>query len=363
MVSALNTSGSVPVFANDEARWAAVARRDRNADGAFYYAVVTTRVYCRPSCPSRRAHRDHVRFYTTADEAERAGFRACKRCRPDELSLSIVHTRAVVAACRSIEAAEQPPALAQLARAAGMSEHYFHRIFKSIMGVTPQAYGKAWQARQVREELVRGGSVTAAMYAAGYNSNSRFYADASARLGMTPSAWQAGGPGADIRFAVGQCSLGAILVAATDRGICAIQFGDEPELLVQELQERFACAHLIGADAAFEALVARVVGQVETPGDCRPLDDLPLDIRGTAFQQRVWAALREIPLGSTATYAQIAQRIGQPQAARAVARACAANDIAVAIPCHRVVRTDGSVSGYRWGIERKRMLLEREARS
>lgn len=349
---------SSPRFADEAARWQAVVRRDPAADGAFWYSVKTTGVYCRPSCAARLARRENVCFHATTADAECAGFRPCKRCRPDQPSLAERRAAAVAEACRLIEAAEELPDLATLAATAGMSPHHFHRIFKAATGVTPRAYAAAHRAGKVRQGLAAGDSVTATIYDAGFNSSGRFYAQSDAMLGMTPSAFKRGGAGAAIRFAVGQCSLGAVLVAATDKGICAITLGDDPDMLLRDLQDRFPQAELIGGDAKFERLVARAVGQVERPGSDL---DLPLDIRGTAFQRRVWQALRKIPAGKTATYSEIARRIGAPSAARAVARACATNAIAVAIPCHRVVRTDGSLSGYRWGIERKRALLEREA--
>jgi AraC family transcriptional regulator, regulatory protein of adaptative response / methylated-DNA-[protein]-cysteine methyltransferase len=239
-----------------------------------------------------------------------------------------------------------------------MSRFHFHRVFKAVTGVTPKAYADAQRAGRVRDELTRAGTVTEAIYGAGFNSNGRFYAASSELLGMTPSEFRAGGGGTVIRFAVGECSLGAILVAATDKGVCAIEFGNDPDALVRGLQDRFANAHIIGGDANFEQLVAQVVGLVEAPADN---SDLPLDIRGTAFQQRVWQAIRDIPAGSTASYSEIAEKIGHRHAARAVARACASNPIAVAIPCHRVVRRDGALARYRWGVERKRALLRREA--
>ena len=257
-----------------------------------------------------------------------------------------------------IEAAEDMPNLAALAVAAGMSRFHFHRVFKTRTGVTPKAYAAAHRAQRVRDELSRTDTVTEAIYSAGFNSNGRFYATSSEVLGMTPTNFRSGGHGTSIRFAVGECSLGSILVAATDKGVCAILLGDDPEALVRDLQDRFPQAHLIGGDADFEQLVARVVGFVEAPALGL---DLPLDVQGTAFQQRVWQALRAIPSGTTASYTDIAARIGAPQAVRAVAQACASNAIAVAIPCHRVVRQDGALAGYRWGVERKRALLEREA--
>ena len=342
---------------DNDACWSAVERRDRAADGTFVYSVRTTGVYCRPSCAARLPRRDNVAFHKTCTDAERAGFRPCKRCRPNASTLAEVHAGAVARACRLIEEAEEAPSLEALARAAGMSRFYFHRVFKAVTGVTPKAYAAGHRGKRVREELSSGESVTEAIYGAGFNSNGRFYAAAPGLLGMTPTQFRSGGSGNVIRFAVGECSLGAILVAATAKGVCAIEFGNDPEMLVRALQDRFPRAQLLGGDKAFERLVAEVVGFVEAPG--RGLD-LPLDIRGTAFQQQVWKAIRDIPAGSTASYRDLAKRIGAPKAVRAVAQACGANAIAVAIPCHRVVRTDGSTSGYRWGVERKRALLDRE---
>jgi AraC family transcriptional regulator of adaptative response/methylated-DNA-[protein]-cysteine methyltransferase len=341
----------------DDARWRAVERRDRSADGTFVYSVQTTGVYCRPSCAARLPRRENVAFHATCADAERAGFRSCKRCRPNEPTLADQHAAEVARACRQIEEAEETPSLAALARAAGLSRFHFHRVFKAVTGVTPKAYAAAHRGKRVREELAQRGTVTEALYGAGFNSNARFYASASQLLGMTPTEFRAGGNGNVIRFAVGQCSLGAILVAATDKGVCAIELGSDPDALVRELQDRFPCAELVGGDQGFEELVAKVVGFVEAPAQGL---DLPLDIRGTAFQQQVWNAIRAIPVGATATYSEIAKRIGRPNAVRAVAHACASNALALAIPCHRVVRTDGSAAGYRWGIDRKRTLLTRE---
>ena len=345
-------------FADESEQWAAVTRRDPQADGQFFYSVSTTGVYCRPSCPSRQARREHVRFHSTIADAERAGFRACKRCRPNQPARADQHAAAVARACRVIERTETLPSLDALAEAAGMSRFHFHRVFKSVTGLTPRAYAGAHRANRVREALGRRPTVTEAIYEAGFNSNGPFYAAAPAVLGMTPSRFRAGGAGASIRFAVGECSLGSVLVGATDKGVCAILLGDDPAVLVRNLEDRFPKAQLIGGDATFERLVAQVVGLVEAPGAGA---ELPLDVRGTAFQQRVWQALRAIPAGSTASYAEIARRIGAPKAVRGVAQACGANPVAVAIPCHRVVRSDGSMAGYRWGVERKRALLEREA--
>jgi len=349
-----------PLFSNDEDRWAAVVRRDRSADGIFYFSVRTTGIYCRPSCAARRARRENVRFHATHLEAEAAGFRACRRCRPNRPALATPHSEAVAKACRLIETADELPSLDALARSVGMSRFHFHRVFKTSTGITPKAYAAAHRAQRAREELSRSHTVTEAIYAAGFNSSGRFYATAAEELGMTPTDFRSGGQGASIRFAVGACSLGAILVATTDKGVCAILLGDDPAALVRELQDRFPKARLIRGDQGFEQLVAKVVGFVEVPA--RGLD-LPLDVRGTAFQRRVWQAMREIPAGATASYTDIAKRIGAPRSVRAVAQACASNAIAVAIPCHRIVRNDGGLAGYRWGVKRKRALLAREAAS
>ena len=357
-IAAIPTQEKSPLFESDDDRWAAVVRRDRRADGAFYYSVRTTGVYCRPACAARLAHRENVQFYATREAAERAGFRPCKRCRPDALSTSEQQIAAVEKACRALANAEDMPSLDTLAETAGMSRFHFHRVFKTVTGVTPRAYFSARRAERVREELIRSETVTDAIYSAGFNSNGRFYANSSEMLGMTPTKFRGGADGVSIRFAVGECSLGSILVAATEKGICSILLGDDPDKLVRGLQDRFSKAKLVGGDKEFEKWVAQVVGFVEAPAQGLRL---PLDMRGTAFQQRVWKALRDIPAGSTATYSDIAERVGAPKAVRAVAQACASNDIAVAIPCHRVVRKNGELSGYRWGVERKQALLRREA--
>ncbi|HEU4524972.1 MAG TPA: bifunctional DNA-binding transcriptional regulator/O6-methylguanine-DNA methyltransferase Ada [Gemmatimonadales bacterium] len=340
-------------------RWAAILARSAAADGSFFYSVRTTGVYCRPSCGARLPRPENVQFHGTCEEARRAGFRPCKRCRPDRPSLTERHAAMVAAICRLIERSPIVPALEELAARSGMSTFHFHRVFKAVTGLTPRAYGAAHRGERVRRGLGTAPSVTAAIYDSGYGSNGRFYGESIRVLGMTPSEYRAGGANAEIRFAVGECSLGSILVARSERGICAILMGDDPDALARDLQDRFPRATLIGGDAAFEAVVARVVGLVEAPGLGL---DLPLDVRGTAFQQRVWQALREIPAGSTVSYREVAERIGAPGAVRAVAHACAANPLAVAIPCHRVVRSDGGLAGYRWGVERKRALLRREAR-
>ncbi|WP_395666410.1 bifunctional DNA-binding transcriptional regulator/O6-methylguanine-DNA methyltransferase Ada [Methylocella sp.] len=344
--------------ADFDPRWPSIVARDRAADGAFVYSVKTTGVYCRPSCPSRRANPENVAFHPTCEAAEAAGFRPCRRCRPNGAGDAAERAALVEKACRIIEQAEQAPSLEELAQMCAVSPSHFHRLFRAETGVTPKAYASAERARRVRRALSDGdASVTAAIYDAGFGSNGRFYETASKRLGMRPMAFKAGGAGAEIRFAVAECSLGSILVAQSAKGICAITLGDDPDALARELQDRFPRAELIGGDAAFERVVAQVVGFVERPSMGLAL---PLDIRGTAFQQRVWKALVELAPGTTASYADIARAIGAPRACRAVARACGANGIAVAIPCHRVVRNDGALSGYRWGVERKRALLERE---
>ncbi len=344
--------------ARDEERWQAVKRRDPSYDSRFMFAVRTTGVYCRPSCASRPAKRENVTFFDTGAAAEKAGYRACKRCRPDQLGAPDPQMVAVKRACERIESAEEAPKLAELAVSAGLSPYHFHRVFKAITGVTPKSYAAETRARRAADKLRTAETVTEAIYDAGFNSSSRFYENTDARLGMTPGAVRRGGAGAVIRFAVGEASLGSVLVAATDKGVCAILLGDDPHALVRDLQDRFPRAEFKGGDPAFERMVAEVVGLVEAPGQRL---DLPLDIRGTAFQQRVWAALQAIPAGKTATYTEIARAIGQPKAVRAVAQACGANPLAIAIPCHRVVRADGDLSGYRWGVERKRKLIDREA--
>ncbi len=345
----------------EAAKWNAVQMRDQAYDGVFYYSVVTTGIYCRPSCPARRPNRKNIRFYPTREAAEWAGFRACKRCRPDAIKrLGSAHIEKITAACRIIETAETQPKLAELAASLGVSPFHFHRAFKSATGVTPQAYAAAHRQKRARRALASNATIANAIYDAGYGSSARFYENATDILGMTPTRFRKGGEGAKIRFAVGQCALGAILVAASEVGVTAILLGDEPEPLVHDLERLFPKADLIGADRTFENLVARVVGLVEHP-ERDP--NIPLDIQGTAFQHRVWEALRRIPPGKTVSYTDIARRIGKPQAARAVAQACAANTLAVAIPCHRVVRENGDLSGYRWGIDRKRALIDREAKA
>ena len=348
-------------FDTPDARWQAVASRDRRADGVFVFAVRTTGIYCRPSCPARTAKRTNMVFLDSPEEARRQGFRPCKRCRPDDAAGDTLEVQAVTAAARlidrAVETGEPVPPLQALADRAGFSKYHFHRMFKGALGVTPKAYEAALRSRRMTAALTDDASVTEAIYDAGYSSSSRFYETATARLGMAPKAHRRGGAGEHIRYALATCSLGLVLVATTDRGVCAIQFGDDRAALVEGLKARFANAILVAGDDGFADLVDRVVALVERPGIGH---DLPLDLRGTAFQERVWQALRAIPAGQTASYAEVAQAIGAPRAARGVARACSANPAAVAVPCHRVVGSDGDLRGYRWGLDRKAKLLARE---
>lgn len=353
-----STHGALPRSTADDPRWARIVGRDKSADGELWYSVSTTGVYCRPSCPSRTANPKNVTLHDTLKSARATGFRPCKRCNPDGLSSEAENATLVAKACRIIEESEEEPSLEALADAVGRSPSYFHRVFKATTGLTPKDYAAADRAGKVRDGLCAGNSVTEAIYDAGFNSSGRFYEKSTGMLGMTPTQFRAGGANEEIKFALGQTSLGAILVASSRKGVASILLGDDPDGLLRDLQDRFPKARLIGADREYEALISRVVGFVENPGIGL---DLPLDVRGTAFQQRVWKALQEIPVGATVSYAEIARRIGSPNAVRAVAGACAANNLAVAIPCHRVVRNDGALSGYAWGVDRKRTLLDREA--
>jgi AraC family transcriptional regulator of adaptative response/methylated-DNA-[protein]-cysteine methyltransferase len=331
-----------------DARYQAVVARDAKA--SFFYGVSTTGVYCRPSCGARTPRPENVSFHESPQAAERAGFRPCKRCKPREQPGAMV-----ASLCRFIAEAESEPTLETLGAHVGLSPFHVQRLFKATTGLSPRQWAAAHRAETMREALKRGGRITDAIYDAGFGSAGRFYSESV--LGMTPKTFRDGGKNEKIRFAVGECSLGAILVASSARGVCAILLGDDADALARELQERFPHASLIGGDKAFEALVAQVVGFVETP---RSEWKLPVELRGTAFQKRVWQALRKIPAGKTVTYSELAERIGAPKAVRAVAGACAANVLAVAIPCHRVVRKTGDLSGYRWGVDRKHALLLRE---
>lgn len=347
----------LPSVASDP-RWAHIVARDKTVDGRLWYSVSTTGIYCRPSCPSRAANPKNVALHDTLESARATGFRPCRRCNPDGPSLECENAALVAKACRIIEDNEEEPSLEKLAEAVGRSPSYFHRKFKATIGLTPKDYAAAHRAKKVREGLETGNSVTEAIYDAGFNSSGRFYEKSTGMLGMTPTQYRAGGVNEEIKFAVGQTILGAILVASSTKGVASILLGDDPDRLVRDLQDRFPKARLIGADREYEALIACVVGFVENPSVGL---DLPLDVRGTAFQRRVWHALQDIPVGEKVSYSEIARRIGSPNSVRAVAGACAANNLAIAIPCHRVVRNNGALSGYAWGVDRKRALLDREA--
>lgn len=340
-----------------DAAWAAFLRRDRAADGRFVVAVRSTGIYCRPSCPARRPRRDGVDFFATGAQARQAGYRACKRCLPDDERRD---RRAVDAALRLIARREERLSLEELAGAVGYAPHHFQRLFKRLVGVSPAAYGRQLRAGRLERALAQGEeSMTGTIYEAGYGTASGAYRDAAERLGMTPRARRAGGAGERIRFAVTPTSLGPMLVAATDRGLCRISF-DEDEAA---LRAHFPQAEIVPPDAAFAALAERVVALVDDPARAAAAD-LPLDVRGTAFQQAVWAALRAIPPGETRSYTEIAAAAGRPKAVRAAGSACGDNALAVLIPCHRVLRGDGGLGGYAYGLERKKALLarEREAR-
>jgi AraC family transcriptional regulator of adaptative response/methylated-DNA-[protein]-cysteine methyltransferase len=362
-MQAMSRAESRAAEVQDDARWTAVRTRDGSADGRFVYAVATTGVFCRPSCGARTPRPENVSFFATPAAARGAGFRPCRRCRPEDPPLAERNAALVADVCRFLDAAlehDETATLDALAARAHVSPHHLHRTFKSVTGMTPRAYLAARRAARLRDGLTGSGSVTTAALDAGYGSLGRFYAGADDALGMTPRRFARGGELTGIRFAVGATTLGAILVAESDRGICAILLGDDADVLVRDLQDRFPRATLEGADPAFDQKVAQVVGLIEAPGTGL---DLPLDVRGTAFQARVWDALRQIPPGTTWSYAEVAARLGAPSSTRAVAQACGANALAVAIPCHRVVRSDGALSGYRWGVERKRALLAREKRT
>jgi AraC family transcriptional regulator, regulatory protein of adaptative response / methylated-DNA-[protein]-cysteine methyltransferase len=353
------TSESTGGFAvaEQDSRWHAVRQRDRRADGEFVYAVVTTGIYCKPSCGARLPHPHNVQFLRDGAEARAAGFRPCKRCRPDARDETGGPAAAIAAACRMLSRLDTPVSLAQVAASIGMSRYHFQRVFKSLTGLTPKGYQQAQRLGRIRMELQRNPRVTDAIYESGFGSSGRFYDQAGQALGMTPRQFRDRGIGQQIRYAVASSTLGAVLVAATERGVCAIELDDDPTEMIDRLTRRFANARLEVDDDGFARTVQAVVDFIEQPA--RGLD-LPLDIAGTAFQHRVWQALRQIPLGQTISYSELAQRLGQPQAVRAVAGACGSNPVALALPCHRVVGSDGALRGYRWGLQRKRALLARE---
>ncbi len=335
---------------SEDFAWDAFMRRDRRYDGQFIGAVKTTGIYCKPSCAARHPLRENVEFFTTAAEARAAGYRSCMRCRPDEVGRD---REAVAAALKLIEAAEEVLSLDELAAAVDYASHHFHRLFKRDTGVTPAAYARALRAKRAATALDGNSSVTDAIYEAGYSGPSRFYAETKGHLGMTPSAWKNGGAGVTIRWAVVDTALGKMLLAATDKGICRLSF-DEDE---SELARRFPKADIVAGGVALEDLVTGAIAAIEHPAQ---MPDLPLDIAGTAFQQAIWYELRRIPAGETRTYAEIAAAVGKPKAVRAAGSANGANNVAVLIPCHRVIRTDGSLGGYAYGLERKEKLLNAE---
>jgi AraC family transcriptional regulator of adaptative response/methylated-DNA-[protein]-cysteine methyltransferase len=357
MRSNMNKTMEFADFTSETSRWQAVLQRDPQSDGAFVYGVLTTGIYCRPVCASRLPNRENVRFFDTWKEAQEAGLRPCKRCFPQAAHSPNEATAAVEKACKMIEEAENEPTLDQLAEAVGLSPAYFQRLFKKTVGITPKQYAHEKRLDRMRANLQEDSSVTEAIYDSGYRSGSRFYEKATESLGMKPTEYRQGGPGLLIRYAIVRCYLGWVLVATTDRGICRIDLDDSREVLKKRLEVTFPNAGFLEDDAEIGHITSQTIAFLEAPEGGL---DLPLDVQGTAFQHRVWKALQNIPAGSTASYGEIGRQIGKPKAARAVAGACASNPIAVAIPCHRVVKSDGGLGGYRWGIERKRALLERE---
>lgn len=358
MSTILKKTASKSSKTTDDQRWEAVQRRDSSADGKFVYAVRTTGVYCRPNCSARQALRKNVAFFKTVAEAKIAGFRACKRCKPDDVSTQSSHALAIEAACRSIESAESRVSLDALANAADMSPSHFQRTFRSILGITPKQYEIQARRKRARHTLEVASSVTDAIYSSGFGSSSRFYEDSNQWLGMKPTAFRSGAATEKIRHSIGKCSLGQILVASSKRGICAIFLGSNRTALLQQLKDEFPKADIEPCSDETDTMLSAVIDQVENPGTKHAL---PLDICGTAFQQKVWQALRKIPAGKTLTYQELSSRVGHPKSARAVANACGANKLAVAIPCHRIIHKDGTLSGYRWGTDLKRKLLQRES--
>ena len=347
-----------PVEDLDEVRWTAVTSRHGPSDGVFVYAVHSTGVFCRPSCPARRPLRRNVRFFATSDEALDAGYRPCRRCRPEAAKLAAPAATMVLRACRLLEGADGAPPLAGLARMVGWSPHHLHKVFRRCVGVTPRQYAHAVRLGRVKQSLGEGSGVTDAVYGAGYGSTRAFYEKASLRLGMEPSAYGSGAPGVEITYTLTDSCVGEVLVAATERGLCAVKVGPGEAVLVDNLRKEFPRSELRRRDDD----LAEIAACVRALAEGRSVElDFPLDVRGTAFQARVWEALRQIPVGTTRSYTQVADSVGNPTAVRAVANACGANPVALVVPCHRVIRTDGSLGGYRWGIEVKAELLRKEA--
>lgn len=351
-------SAQISVYASDAQRWQAIVSRDAGAEGHFFYSVASTGVYCRPACAARLPKRENVAFHATCAAAERAGFRACKRCKPNQPDLLQRQRETIERACRLIEGGDSALDLDALAQSAAMSRFHFQRTFKKIVGITPKQFQQALRGERLQRSLHDERNVTAAIYAAGFNSSGHFYADAKTLLGMKPRQFQRGGSDVVIRYGSVPCALGVLLLAASDAGICSIELGDCTQDLGDALRRQFPRAQLLPMDAQVEQWLREIVRFIERPQGAL---QLPLDIQGTAFQRQVWQALRDIPLGTTASYTEIAARIGKPSAVRAVATACASNRLALAIPCHRVIRGNGELAGYRWGIERKQQLLQREA--
>ena len=347
---------AVRPYANEDARWQAVLARDPAADGVFYYAVRSTGIYCRPTCPARRPRRDRVAFFDLPADAERAGFRPCRRCHPNEVTGQQQVVARVQELLEEADDNARIPTLAALGASVGLSPFHLQRVFKRATGLSPRQYAAARRGARLKAQLRRGASVTQALYDAGYGSSRALYAAVDKELAMSPSSYKRGGAGEHIAYALADSPLGRMLVAATERGVCALRFGDDASL-EKELRAEFPQAELVRDPAAVAAYVRAAVAHLEGR---QPTLEVPTDARGSAFQQRVWAALRQIPYGQTRSYAQLAQMIGDPSAVRAVAHACATNPVALVVPCHRVVRTGGALGGYRWGLDRKRALLERE---
>ncbi len=345
------------LFNTDDDRWNAVRENRSDADGLFYYAVITTGIYCRPSCRSKLPNRDNVEYFATCDDALAAGYRACKRCKPTTISKAREIEQIIIHACRIIEESETSIKLDDLATQVNLSPYHFHRLFKRTVGITPKQYASRHQSRRFQTNLMTSPSVTDAIFSSGYGSSGSAYDKTRDQLAMRPKAYRKGAAGVSITYGIAQCFLGWVIIAATDRGICAIEFGDDPEALPGQVQSRFPNAQLNKADVGFKTLIQEVVDFIESPKDSFRV---PVDIQGTAFQQQVWEVLRQIRPGQTMSYTDVAERLGKPNAVRAVASACAANKLAVVVPCHRVISKAGKAGGYRWGAERKEKLLESE---
>lgn len=345
------------VYDSDEKRWYAIVHKEQAAEGSFYYGVKTTGVFCRPGCSSRLPNRENVEYFTSRKAAESAGYRPCKRCKPASNSKNEEIEQIIIRACKSIVQSNSPLKLKDLAETAGMSPYHFHRLFKMIVGITPKQYASKHQADRFRKCLKSSESITDAIYSAGFSSSSGAYAKKRDHLAMKPRDYRAGGAGVTIHYGLARCDLGWLIVATTRRGVCAIEFSDDPAALPQQVQNRFPQANLQEAGSGFVALIREVIEFIKSPHNSF---NMPLDIQGTAFQQKVWNVLRQIKPGETLSYTDVAERIDNPKAVRAVATACASNKLAVVIPCHRVIAKDGTLSSYRWGAERKKRLLENE---